>query len=154
MGTTNAEITDLFLARIDDYKILSLYQTSGSSVTGTYLEPFLLDAIDQFDVCDQSLAYTTSGSSTDGYFTEILTSENKNVLSKIMVLSWLAKTIQQTLQMQNFVTDRDFKTFSAAQNLQAKKEYYLVKVEEISQLLENYALKRTNWASWNNQSFI
>jgi hypothetical protein len=147
-------VSDLFLSRIDDFRLTSIFTASGSLILNNYIEPWLIDAIMEFEpICDQSLDYTTSGSASEGYFTQILTLENKTVLSQLMVKFWMAKTIQNLLQLQNFVTDKDFRTFSAAQNLSAKKDYYALKVEELDQLLGKYALRRTDFSSWNNQIF-
>jgi hypothetical protein len=117
------------------------------------LEPYLLDSIVEFDVCNQSLAYTTTGSATDGFFGLDLTLENKVLLSKIMILGWLSRNIQETLQMQNFITDRDFKTFSAAQNLSAKVELYNMKREEVNQAITDYGYRHNSWTDWRNQNF-
>jgi len=119
-----------------------------------YLEPWLIDAIVSFqDFCTQDLTYTTSSSSVEGGFTENLTLEHKVILSRLMVLSWLAKTIREVTQMQLFIQDRDFKTHSAAQNLTAKQEIYKEMKEEISNLLVYYGFKNTNWDNWDSQIF-
>jgi hypothetical protein len=153
MGTLSSEIFDLFLTSIDDYRLTSIYDSSGSLVLDTYLEPWLLNSINEFDICNQPLVYTTSGSSTEGYFTETLTIKNKLILSQIMVKYWLQKTISDILQMTNFVQDHDFKTFSAAQNLKAKQDYYVLKKEEISQMLVDYSYKGNDWSKWKLQNF-
>ena len=154
MGTYCSEIVDVFLSRIDDYIIDNIFINSGSLVGTNYLEPFLMDAIDEFsDIADQDLTYNESSAGSEGYFNQVLNRRNKDMLSQLMVRSWLAKTIQKTLQLQNFVTDRDFSTFSAAQNLKAKQDYYIVKCEEIDRLLNRYAYKNADWTDWNNQNF-
>jgi hypothetical protein len=153
LATYLSEVADLFLSRVSDYKLDTIYQTSGSFVFGNYIEPYLLDSIQEFDVCDQVLDYTVSGSATDGVFSLDLTMENKIVLSQLMILSWLARDIQNIIQMNNHITDRDFKTFSASQNLTAKRDYYNLKREELSQRLVNYSFKKNNWADWRNQDF-
>jgi hypothetical protein len=66
---------------------------------------------------------------------------------------WLAKTVQDILQMNNSLQDRDFKTFSQAQNLQAKQKLYNLKREEISQRLSEYGYKNNVWQDWRNQNF-
>jgi hypothetical protein len=155
LTTPSSEIIDLFLTRVNDYRLTTKYQTSGSLAFGTYIEPWLLDAISDFeDTCDQDLTYTTSGSATEGYFTEDLTRINKVFLSRIMVKYWLAKEIQDIIQMNLFVQDHDFKTHSPSQNLKAKQDYYNVKVEEISQMLIDYAYQRNiDWDNWKIQLF-
>jgi hypothetical protein len=154
MGTSSSEINDLFLMRISDYRLDAIFAASGSLVLDTYLEAFLLDAIVDFeDICDQSLDYVVSGSASAGYFTETLSSENKSVLSQLMVKFWLAKSVSDVLQFSNALQDRDYRSFSQAQNLKEKRDYYSAKVEELSQLLVNYGYKKNNWTSWRNQDF-
>jgi hypothetical protein len=153
MGTLSSEIIDIFMMRISDYKLDTIYTASGSLIFSNYIEPWLIDATVEFDICDQPLTYTTSGSATEGQFTATLTTKNKVILSRLMVKYWMQKTIQDVLQMQNFITDHDFKTFSAAQNLTAKKEYLNSLKEELSQLLIDYAYKINDWAGWKLQQY-
>ena len=153
MTTLSSEINDLFLTRIKDYRLDAIFENSGSFVFNTYLEPWLMDSVNEFDMCDQDLTYVVSTDDEEGYFSETLTLKNKIMLSKLMVKYWMSKTIQDILQMSNFVTDRDFKTFSAAQNLKAKQDYYSSLKEELSQELVNYGYKINDWSNWRNQLF-
>jgi hypothetical protein len=152
-GTLSSEVNDLFLSRINDYRLNALYQSSGSVAFGTYLEPWLLDATVEFEICNQDLTYIPSTSTDEGYFNQTLNLKNKIILSRIMVKYWLKKEVQDILQMNNLVQDHDFKTFSQAQNLDSKKSYLVVVQEEISQLLVDYDYKNNDWASWKNQEF-
>jgi len=155
MGTLSSEIFDLFLTSVDDYRLTSIYQTSGSATLNTFLEPWLLNSIVEFDsFCNQDLTYTdaeTSGG--DGEFTETLTLENKAILSKIMVKYWLTKTVNNILNMNLVLQDHDFKLHSAGQNLREKQQYLITVKEDISQTLVDYALKFNAWESWRNQIF-
>jgi hypothetical protein len=150
MATTTDEIFDLFSSLQDDWRLTSLFTTSGSDAYGTYVTPWLLLSIDDFSpICDQSLILN-SGSVA---FTVDLTQENKNVLSQLMTKYWLQKEVKNILQMSNSIQDRDFKTYSQAQNLTAKKDLYNTTVEELDRLLGKYELKRVPWANWKNQNF-
>lgn len=154
MTTLSSTIVDAFMMRISDYRLDTIYATSGSMALNLYAETWILDAAEEFsDFCDQSLTYVSSGSATEGYFIEDLTTRNIILISKLMTKYWLGKTIRDILQMQNFVTDKDFSTFSSAQNLIAKKQYYSLLQEELSQDLMNYAYRNNNWTNWKNQSF-
>jgi len=154
MTTPSSEITDLFLSRIRDYRLDTLFSVSGSTTLVIHTEPWLLNSISDFeDVADQSLAYTVSDGTSEGYFTETLSMKNKLMLAKIMTKHWMAKNVQDVIQFNNVISDRDYKTFSAAQNLKAKQDYYNNLQEEISQDLVNYAYKRASWDSWYNQIF-
>jgi len=154
-GTTASTINDLFLTRISDYRLTAIYATSGSAAFTVYLEPWLLDAIVEFEpICDQDLTYTISTGSAEGYFTETLTLENQIILSKLMIISWLGQTVRDTTQFQLFLQDHDYKTHSAAQNLTAKLQLYNATKEELNYLLGIYSYQKNAWDSWNIQDFI
>jgi ABC-type uncharacterized transport system ATPase subunit len=151
MGTSLSEIVDLFQFLQQDYKLTALYESSGSTTFVTYHEPWLLMAIDDFEpICTQVLTYD-SGSQI---FSVTLTQKNQNILAQIMVLYWLQKEVHNVLQMNNLITDKDFRTFSAAQNLREKRELLNAKREEISQLLLNYGYKNNTWDDWADQNFV
>lgn len=155
MTTSLSDICDLFLTKVSDYRLDTIFSTSGSLVLSTHLEPYLLSSIDEFeDICTQDLTYTESTSTDDGYFAETLNRENKNVLSQLMVRYWLGQSIRDILQMNNALQDSaGFKTYSQAQNLKAKQDFYNTTREENSQLLNDYAYKHNNWSNWELQNF-
>lgn len=142
-GTNFSDIFDSFLLLVNDYKLLALYESSEVDFE-TYLSGWLLYAIQDFDICGQSLAYTVLTKT----FIEILTVENQLILARIMVRYWLAKEVQDVTQMSIHLQDRDFKTFSEAQNLREKSNHLDKVKEDISQVLVNYGLKTNDWASW------
>lgn len=151
MATTLDEVADLFLSLVSDYRLTTIYQNSGSSALNDYLEPWLMMSVDEFSsLCDQDLVYS-SGSQV---FSETLTQRNKNVLAQIMTRFWLQKEVQDVLQMNVFVQDKDFRTHAASSNLKEKRELYNAKREEISQLLIDYGYTRSvDWTAWANQNF-
>ena len=155
MGTTFSEVADLFLSSISDYKLDAIYSNSGSLVLNQYIEPWLLKSITDFsNTCTQDLSYTVVSGSTDGSFTETLTTENKIILSMFMELYWLQKGIQDIRAMNNFISDRDFRGFSPAQNIVARTAHYNVKKEELSQRLIDYGYSHNiTWSNWRNQKF-
>jgi hypothetical protein len=147
-GTSFTDIFDLFMMLQSDYQLQALYQTSITDFNN-YLEGWLVFAIGDFTVCNQSLIYN----STTQTFTQTLNQENKNILAQMMVKYWMQKQVQNVLQMDNLIQDHDFKTYSQAQNLKAKQDYYNSKKEEISQLMVDYGLRHNNWSQWKNQLF-
>jgi hypothetical protein len=155
LATTLSEVVDLFLTRVNDYRLTAIYTTSGSFTLSTYVEPWLLDSIVEFSVCNQSLNYvSSSGSTVEGYFTEDLSLKNKIILSQIMVKYWLQKLVQDVLQMNNNVQDHDFKTFAQSSNLKAKQDYLNSKKEEISQILVDYGYDNNDWDNWKNGLWV
>ena len=153
MTTQASTINDLFLAGIDDYRIDNIYSTSGSATLTTYLEPFLLHSIVEFDVCNQTLTFTESTDDVEGYFDVTLTTKNKLILSTIMQKYWLQRDLNNVIGMKSFVSDRDFKRHSAAQNLNARRELYNMKTEEVSQMINDYGYDENDWTSWKNQDY-
>lgn len=149
MTTSLIDINDLFLTLIDDYRLNKLYEQSVSNFN-THLEGWLLFAIEDFSgICTQELVYDESTQE----FSVILTRKHKLILAQIMVKYWLHKEVFNVLQMNNFITDRDFKAHSAAQNLREKQAALAGKEEEISQLLLEYELSNNDWDNWKNQLF-
>lgn len=153
MGTGISEIADLFMSRVNDYRLTTIFSTYNVEVFNAYVEPWLLDSIVDFDVCDQDLNYTPTSGSVEGNFDSTLNLKNKIVLSRVMTLYWLEKEVNDVLQMNNLLQDHDFKTFAQSQNLKAKQDYLNLKREEISQLLVDYGYKGNNWKQWQNQNF-
>jgi hypothetical protein len=146
-GTTFEEIYDYFMTLITDYRLITLFNSSQANFN-TYLSGWLLQAIPEFTNCDQSLANATST------FTETLTQKNINILAMLMKKIWLEKEIDNILQMNNLVQDRDFKTFSQGQNMKAKQERYVLMKEEVSQRLVEYGLNNSvDWQAWFNGTY-
>lgn len=142
MGTAFEEVYDFFMTLVGDYRLISLFNSSQTDFN-TYLSAWLIQAIPQFSNCDQSLAYSNSA------FTATLTQKNINILTLLMKKLWLEKEIDNILQMNNLVQDRDFKTFSQGQNMKAKQDRYNMMKEEVSQQLVEYGLNNSvDWASW------
>ena len=155
MGTSLTEVSDLFLSSISDYKLDAIYTASGSLVLNQYIEPWLLKSVADFsNICTQTLTYTVISGSSDGSFSEVLTTENQIILSMHMELYWLQKGIQDIRAMNNFIQDHDFKSFSPAQNITARTANYNSKREELSQRLIDYGYAHNvTWSQWNNQIF-
>jgi hypothetical protein len=136
---------------VSDYKLDTIYITSGSSAFSNYLQPWLFFSIGEFEtVCNQSLDYNAITQT----FTETLSLDNQRMLAQVMVRYWLQKEVQDVLQMRLSITDKDFKHYSEAQNLKEKQSAYNSKREEISQLIQDYSYNKTiNWTDWKAQVF-
>ncbi len=141
-GTTFGEVFDFFMTTVKDFRLDTLYLTSVVDFEN-YLSGFLIPAITEFEICDQSLAYSTST------FTETLTQKNINILVKLMKRRWLEKDINDYKQISLAVTDKDFKRYAESNLILAKQKMLILEREEISQAFTNYSLKNTtDWASW------
>lgn len=151
-NTTLEDICDLFSSKVRDNRLVALYQSSGSAQYLDYLEPWVLNSIDDFEsICTQDIS--TYSTTTQSFSVE-LTRKNKNVLARIMTKYWLEKELQDIQQMKNYVQDKDFRTHSANQAYEAKQKAYAQKCEEISQLLVQYGYDEdVDWENWKLQDF-
>ena len=150
MGSKFSEIFDLFMVQVKDWRLQSLYESSTLDFE-VYLSGFLMLSIPQFEeVCNQSLAHNEETKE----FTEVLTLDNKTILSKLMVEKWLEKEVQDVNQMNLHLQDRDFKVYSESQNLK-EKSLHLDKTKEYnSQTMTVYSYsKSTDWANWLSGTF-
>ena len=86
-------------------------------------------------------------------FTQTLTVQNQLLLARIMVKFWLMKEVQDVMEMRLHIQDGDFKTYSEAQNLQAKSAHLDKVKEDISQLIVDYGLSTMDWATWLSGTF-
>lgn len=135
MATQFSEIYDLALVVIKDYKLETLSQIDGEAFD-TYLQGFLIDAIPEFYGCRQSLEYSIENSS----FLNNLNYQEKNILSKFMIIKWLEKEINDITQINLHLQGRDFKTNSEASNLKEKSEYLDRMREKVTQTITDYQL--------------
>ena len=148
MNTSLKEIFDLFMMTVTDYRLIDLFNQSEDDFT-TYLEAWLIFAISDFSMCDQSLDYNKYTMT----FNTCLSDKNKVVLATLMMKYWLQKVVNDITQMNLHITDRDFKMPSEAQNLREKVAHLNVVKEQCSQLLSDYSYRRVNWSEWFNQEF-
>lgn len=149
MTTAYNLIYDLFLIQIKDWKLDVLYDTSPSDFE-TYLQGFLVLTIPEFtEFSDQDLTRDDATS----LFTETLTDKNKQMLASMMLNEWLSREIQDVRQIKLHVGDRDFRVPSEANNLRAKESYLVLKLEEISQDLIEYAWYAQDFTDWSNETF-
>ena len=147
MTTTNTtfdEIHDLTMLVIQDFKLNDLYDSSPTNFNTT-LDGLLIRSIPEFTNCQQDLTDYTLSTRT---FNIVLTLVEKSILSKLQVITWLDSKILDVMQLQNFLNDTDFKTFSSAQNLKAKMEAREILFERVLQSMTDYGLKNISWSNW------
>lgn len=144
MATAYTEIYDLFLMISKDYELDELYNSSIANFS-TYLEGFLIYAIADFTSCKQNLELRSDSTDT---FSITLTTKEKVILSKLMVIAWLKSKIQNVTQFQLNLNDRDFRLHSEAQNLTAKSNLLALLREEVSQDMVDYGYGNLNITTW------
>ena len=142
MGTPFSDIFDQFMTLQTDYRLITLFQNSQSDFE-TYLLGFLISAVEDFSyVCDQSLVYSV----VTNQFSLDLSQKNINILAKFMKKYWLEKSINDITQMNLRISDKDFKSFSEAQNMKEKRDSYILELEKLSQTLIEYSYRSSaNW---------
>jgi len=149
MGTPFTDVFDLFLTKVQDYRLNTLYNTSPNDLT-IYLQGFLINALPLFYNCNQSLAKNN----TTQLFTADLAEENQVMIADLMVEKWLGKELLNVTQMNLTVQDRDFKSHSADKNMEGKAKRLIEKREQNAQALVDYGYKYNNWSDWFNGTFV
>ena len=149
MATPYTEIYDLFHAQVKDWRLEQLY-TDSATDWDIYLRQFLIEAIDEFGSCTQSLERTDASAEFDTTLTE----KTKVMLSKLMVKNWMKKEVQDVREMSLHLQGRDFRTFSEANNFRAKTDHYNTIREEVSQALSEYGFSEViDWDEWFDGNF-
>lgn len=137
-------IYSLFLATIQDYHISKLFETD-LDIAEDLLQTFLIRAVHKFKNCIkpiQNLDLEAKSFNTELDINEI------NILSDLMVLSWLEWNNNNILQMNFSLNDNDFKHYSEEKNLKEKTSYTDRWREEIEQEMVDYGLYRTPFKEW------
>lgn len=144
MATNFSDVYDFFNMLVKDYRLDTLRASSEINFE-TYLQGWLILAIQDFDNCVQDLSARNDTTRT---FTETLTDESKTILALLMNKYWLRKEVQDITQMNLLILDRDFKRFSESQNFREKQSAYAMLQEECSQRLVSYGFKHTDFNAW------
>ena len=148
-GTPLSEVFDLAMQEIDDFHLINLYNQDVVTFE-TYMSGFLRYAIQEFDICNQSLDFSL----TTMTFTQTLTEDNKIILARLMKVFWMDRNVTDVKQMTLRLQDkREFNTYAEANNLQQKSNHLDKIRENCSQVLINYGYKNLDWSTWFNQSF-
>lgn len=149
MTTKYSEIYDLFLLKINDWKLDKLY-TVNPDIFETVLHGYMVVALPQFRNCNQDLSRDDSLQ----IFIETLSEENKNIIASLMVEKWLEKEVNDIRQMALHIQDKDFKTYAEANNLKEKSNHWSRIIEQNSQMLTDYSLaERGLWKDWLSGNF-
>ncbi len=143
MGTPYSEINDLFLTSIRDYKLDRMYQSTPSSLD-EYLVPFLIKGIPDFSKCKKDLEDRDDSTKT---FNITLNTDEKVILSNLMLKEWLRQEVNDVLQFSLHLQDKDFKTYSESNNLKEKQKLLIDTIELISKSITQYDYKNLDWST-------
>jgi len=109
------------------------------------LKTFLLRSIPKFANCTKKIIEVDPSSNE---FPCALDLSEKNILSELMVCTWLDWVINDIRQISLHLQDNDFKTFSEESNLKQKSEYCDRVREKASQDMVEYGLRNTPFEKW------
>lgn len=107
MSTHYFELYDLFLSKISDYGFSSLVDEELEPI----LKNYLLSSIPEFIYCVQDLE---DRNDIENKFNITLSSQEKNILVKIMIKNWLEPKVLNQELLKNIFGTRDFNLFSNA----------------------------------------
>ena len=142
MATPYSEVFDLFLTSIQDYRINRLYEKSVEDMEN-YLMSFLIKAITNFRKCKTDLE---DRDDTNKVFNQTLSTDEKVILSNLMIVEWLTKEVNDILGMKLFLQDTDSKTYSQSQNLKEKRELLTTMKEMVDKQIVQYSYNNFDWS--------
>lgn len=146
--TTFAEIYKLFLNSIsNDYRLKQLF-VDAPTVANDMLATWLIKGIAKFQDCKFNLVQTTDTENEN--FGVSLDLDEKVILSDLMLLSWMDYNINNIVQMNLSIQDRDFKTHAEERNLSGKVEYSDRLREKVYHEISEYTKKQYPIASFLN----
>lgn len=142
------EIYRLFLNSIsNDYRLKKMFVDS-PEIAEDMLKTWLIKAVAQFSDCTKNLQSSTNMS--DKNFGVALDIDEQVILSDLMVYNWMDYNINNIVQMNLSVQDRDFKTHAEERNLAGKSEYQDRLREKIYHSISEYTKKQYPISSWAN----
>lgn len=151
IGTSFDEIIDLALISFKDYKLDQLYSISIPDFK-TLMAGDVVKSIPNFLYeCKQNLEDVDL---INNVFASVLTLSEKVILSDLTVIQWMTTKILDVTQLNNFLSDADFKMYSNANNLKEKINVQNILIERVNQNITKYSLKNTDWTSWNSGNYV
>lgn len=143
MGTLFEKVYDRALIIIEDYRLDALARND-YEVFLLHLQGILERSIPYFTPCNTNLSYSKFLDPIDNEekmaFDNVLSEQEINILSSIMVYNWFSRKINDVTQFQGHLNNKEFKSHSEAQNLKEKSEYLDRLREKYSQDITDYQL--------------
>lgn len=135
MPTSFNEIEDLALILIQDYRIDNLAQTDYATFQ-TFMDGLLVRAIPRFTKCVQDLSYNLATREFNATYTNL----EQEILAEYVAICWMAEITQNITQMNAKLSNKEFKSYSEAENLKQKSEYLDHMRENVKQLTSDYEI--------------
>jgi len=150
MSTTYQKVYEYALAAYQDWELNAIYNSSVPNFEAI-MKSYLLRAIPRFEHCKTSLSDRDDSLQI---FNGTLTDIETTILSDLLVIEWLGRSIQDLNQIQLHVRDSEFNTSSEGANLKAKLELRQQLEERVDRLKTQYSLNNVViWSDWNNGIF-
>lgn len=141
MATPIKEVTDLMILTLQDYKLTNLKKINAEAYE-EILNAFVIKGKSKFKKCKQSLEYDE----VNKVFLSDLTDEEKDILSEFGSIMWFTREVQNVLAFNAKLSNKEFKTYSEAQNLKEKKDYLLYLQEKVQQDILEYVVEdKVSW---------
>lgn len=134
MGTSYEEVYDFFLPKIRDY----IYDNLSEEELKELFEPYLITAIVGFKKCKKLLNRDAANKT----FQEILTDEEKDILSRLMVVEYLSPKIITSDLLEQRVVSSEFKTWSQANHITQLKDLRDTMLSEARTKMADYVNSR------------
>lgn len=116
MATLYSEVFDLFMSSIASYELDNLFSSSVTNFE-TRLTGWLINAIPNFDGCLKDLEDRNDNTKQ---FTATLNTDEKVILSNLMIVEFLKKEVNDIRQMRQKLGDPTFRVYSEANNLKER----------------------------------
>lgn len=143
MSTSYSSIYELFLAAVRDYQIDRLFNISTESAEA-YMKSFLIRGLVHFKNCKQNLE---DRNDTTQVFNVTLNTNERVILSNLMLVEWLTKEVNDVLQMRLHLQDGDFKTYSEQSNLRGKIDLLNNTREVVEKQMNQYGYSNLDWST-------
>lgn len=133
IGTPFSKVIDRALITIEDYKLNGL-QNINSAAFEAVLTGYIEKAIPYFSQCLQPLTYDSAAQAFDSDLTE----QEVNILADYVVITWYEANLQDVLEFQETLQNKEFKKYSTGQNLVPRQNYLADLITRVHQEGQNY----------------
>lgn len=134
MATPYTDVYDFFLAKVTDYSFVDLEKYPTVEDLSSELQKYLRSAIIRF----RQSKILLSRNDVTKEFDNDLNDEEKEILSTLMILSYIQPKIVSTQNMEQRLTDREYKSFSQGKHLEEMIKLRKELQSEVSQLISEY----------------
>jgi hypothetical protein len=139
MTTQYSEVYNVFLSKVTDYSFLNLSQLELEDELETYLKT----ACTKFKVCKNDLKNRNEDTKE---FNNTLSDEEINILSTLMVVSYLSPMVLDTKLLKQHMGDKDFKIYSQSSHLKQIMSLRQDILSEVNYLIKDYTFN--DMSSW------